>query len=194
MIDTLVWCVSVINSWIISQFHILNFNLILFFLSCWKIIVFEKHQQSWCLWCGLFCFVQILILILPSASDRTVPTSLVCQAESGIKSQRSKWIQSLFKFGGSSFPKDRMLVARSIVFSVKKRVNQSHHAAYRWLQTQKTIEVYRRGKNEWAASHLFVLLLHIVMVTYLTTCGYENAFEMMKNSMFHGNDNNLWHF
>ena len=51
----------------------------------------------------------------------------------------------------------------------------------------------KKKKKEWSEHHLFVLLVHVVMVTYLTTCGYGNAFEIMKDPLLYYNDNYQWH-
>lgn len=60
-----------------------------------------------------------------------------------------------------------------------------------WLP--KCLNPVRHTKNEWSEHHLFVLLVHVVMVTYLTTCGYGNAFEIMKDPLLYYNDNYQWH-
>lgn len=55
------------------------------------------------------------------------------------------------------------------------------------IESYKTLK--KKKKNERSEHHLFVLLVHVVMVTYLTTCGYGNAFEIMKDPLLYYNDN-----
>lgn len=49
----------------------------------------------------------------------------------------------------------------------------------------------RKGKTAAVCPQMSCILpppAHVVMVTYVTTCGYGNALEIMKSLPFHGND------